>query len=232
MTQPQENLSNDGSKYNNLDEDTKTKIEQILFLLDKFCVGDAFYHELSMTIDGLPRSYLVKQCRDDLNKMYHIDPLQGNYTGAKVSSVAAILEQHIKDYLNDNATSDTANGTIQIKINGDGARMTRNSSFILLSFSILQSCESVMSAKGNRTIAIVNGSESYDTIKEAFGGIFHEINNMTSLGKLTVNNQEVNVDFFLGGGLQVYLVDAWTKRCHIKLCLCLVEGTRKGSLEN
>lgn len=32
----------------------KTKIEQILFLLDKFCVGDAFYHELIMTIGGLP----------------------------------------------------------------------------------------------------------------------------------------------------------------------------------
>ena len=197
--QPQENLSNDGSKYNNLDEDTKTKIEQILFLLDEFCVGDAFYHELSMTIDGLPRSYLVKQCRDDLNKMCCIDPLQGKYTGAKVSSVAAVLEQHIKDYLNDNARSDTANGTIQIKINGDGARMTRTSKFLLLSFSILQSGESVMYAKGNRTIAIVNGSESYDSIKEAFGGICHEIN-MISLGKLTVNDQEVNVDFFLGGG--------------------------------
>ena len=38
--QPQEDLSNDGLKYNNFDEDTKTKIEQILFLLDKFCVGD------------------------------------------------------------------------------------------------------------------------------------------------------------------------------------------------
>ena len=89
---------------------------------------------------------VVKQCRDDLNKMCHIGPLQGKYAGAKVSSVAAVLEQNIKDYLNDNATSDTANGTIQIKINGDGAQMKRNSKFILLSFSILQSGESVMSA--------------------------------------------------------------------------------------
>lgn len=78
--------------------------------------------------------------------------------------------QTIKDYLNQNATLDTVNDAIQIKINSDGVQMTRNSNFILLSFSILQTGESVMSAKGNRTIAIVNGFESYKTIKEAFGG--------------------------------------------------------------
>jgi len=98
------------------------------------------------------------------------------------------------------------NDTIQIKINGDGARMTKNSNFILLSFPILQTGESVMSAKGNRTIAIVNGSESYDTIKEAFGGIFHEINTMISSRKLMVNNQEVNIDFFLGGDYKFILL--------------------------
>lgn len=50
------------------EEDAKTKIEQSLFLLDKFCVGDAFYHELIMTIGGLPRSYLVKQCCQPLSR--------------------------------------------------------------------------------------------------------------------------------------------------------------------
>ena len=110
--------------------------------------------------------------------------------------------------------------------------MTRSSNFILLSFSILQTGESVMSAKGNRTIAIVDGSESYETIKEACGGIFHDTNSMISSGKMTVNSQEVNVDFFSrggGGGLQVH---AWTERCQIKLSMCLVQGTKKGSLEH
>ena len=79
----------EGSRYINLPEQEKGKIEQILFLLDKFCVGDAFYHELTMTFESLPRSYLVKQCRDDLNKICHIDPLQGKYIGAKVSSMEA-----------------------------------------------------------------------------------------------------------------------------------------------
>ena len=47
--------------------------------------------------------------------------------------------------------------TIQIKISGDRAKITNNSNSILLPFAILQTGESVTSAKGNRTIGIVNG---------------------------------------------------------------------------
>jgi len=195
-----------GSKYQNLSQDEKQKIEQILFLLDKYCVGDAFYHELSMTFNGLPRSYLVKQCQDDLNKLCHIEPLQGKYIGAKVSSVKSLFQEHIQDYLNQNPSYNINDDKIKIKINGDGARMTRNSNFILLSFSILQTEESVMSAKGNRTIAIVNGSESYQTLQEAFGEIFEDINNMISSGKLTVNDKEINTEFFLGGDYKFILL--------------------------
>ena len=50
----------------------KANVERILFLLDKFCVGDCFYHELTTVIDGLPKSYLVKQRRDQLNKICHV----------------------------------------------------------------------------------------------------------------------------------------------------------------
>ena len=34
--------------YDKLSQDEKNKIEQVLFLMDKFCVGDEVYHELSM----------------------------------------------------------------------------------------------------------------------------------------------------------------------------------------
>ena len=38
-----------------------SRVEQILCLVDKFCVSDEFYHELTMIENGLPRSYLIKQ---------------------------------------------------------------------------------------------------------------------------------------------------------------------------
>ena len=40
------------STFSTLPEEEKNRVEQILFLLDKFCVGDNFYHELSMMVDG------------------------------------------------------------------------------------------------------------------------------------------------------------------------------------
>ena len=68
--QSKEKSSKDGSNYNKLDEDTKTKIEQILLLLYMF--RDSFYHERLMTINSLPRSYLIQQIWDDLNKLCHV----------------------------------------------------------------------------------------------------------------------------------------------------------------
>ena len=65
--------SNDGRKnsYNNLSAEEKEKVQQILFIMDSFCISEAAYHELTMTVGGekLPRSYLVKQCKNDLNSL-------------------------------------------------------------------------------------------------------------------------------------------------------------------
>ena len=56
--------------YKNLGEADQQEVKNVLFILDKFCIGEEAYHELTMTEgnDGLPRSYLIKQCKDDLNK--------------------------------------------------------------------------------------------------------------------------------------------------------------------
>ena len=44
---------------------------------------------------------------------------------------------------------------VQVKMPGDGGRMTWNSSFILMSFALLHSDNEVIAAKGNHTIAVV-----------------------------------------------------------------------------
>ena len=194
------------STFSTLPEGEKNRIEQILFLLDKFCVGDNFYHELSMMVDGLPRSYLVKQCRQDLNNMCHLEGLKGKFPGAKVSSVENLLADHISHYINKNPGFCTKTDSIQIKISGDGAKMTNNSNFILLSFAILQTGESVMSAKGNRTIGIVNGKEDYSTIKESFGDIISEINKLVAARKVNVEGKNINIEFFLGGDYKFILM--------------------------
>ena len=59
--------------YKDLSAQDQEKVKSVLYILDKFCIGDAAYHELTMECgNGLPRSYLIKQCKDDLNKLCHI----------------------------------------------------------------------------------------------------------------------------------------------------------------
>ena len=122
--------------YNSLSEEEEKQVKEILFLLDQFCVGHSFFHELTMITDGLPKTYLIQQCRANLDKLCHIDSLPGKALERKTTS-----------------------DEIKIKVNGDGARMTRNLNFALMSFSIVQTGDQVMTAKRNRTLAIHNGKE-------------------------------------------------------------------------
>ena len=77
--------------------------------------------------------------------------------------------------------------------------MTRNSSFVLLSFSILQTADQVMTAKGNITRAILNRQKDYSSLKESFGSIFSEISSMITEAKINVRDTEIETEFFLGG---------------------------------
>ena len=63
-----------------------------------------------------------------------------------------------------------------------------------------------MSAKENRTIGIVNGTEGYQTIKVSFGSLFKEINSLIDSGKLTVDSQDLNAEFYLGGDYKFILL--------------------------
>ena len=147
-------------------------LETLLFLLDKLCASDELYHELTMVSDGLPRSYLIKQKRNELNKLCHIERVPGQYPGAQLS-FSETLRKHIREFLNSHPTH-PLDEPMKINISGDGAKMSRTTNFMLLSFSILQTGDQVMSSKGNRTIGIVSGPEKYETLKVSFAEIIND----------------------------------------------------------
>lgn len=115
--------------------------------------------------------------------------------GAQMSFNDLLIER-IRDHLASNP--DDHDRTMKIKISGDGARMTRNSSFILLSFALLQAAD-VIAAKGNHTIAVVKGKEDYTTLQANFADIFLSINNVIKTKQIIVDGKTV-IFFFRGGG--------------------------------
>ena len=117
------NLEVEGQENNSLSDEDMNRIEQILFLLDKFCVSDEFYHELTMYEGELPRSYLIKQFRNNLNNICHVTPTPGQHEGAQISFESLLVEQ-IKA-MKENSDFNPEKDALKIKISGDGARMTR-----------------------------------------------------------------------------------------------------------
>ena len=85
------------SNYEKLHPDEKNTVETILFLMAKFGVGDEFIHELAMAVDDFPvKSYLIKQCRSDLNKQVKISTTPGLAPGAQYS-FKELLTDKVRD---------------------------------------------------------------------------------------------------------------------------------------
>ena len=85
------------SKYEALPENQRTKVKEILHIMDKFCVGDAAYHALTVLEHDLPRSYMIKQCRNDINGLFVIRRTPGELIGAQMSFKDE-LQRKIKGY--------------------------------------------------------------------------------------------------------------------------------------
>lgn len=191
--------------FDGLSSEEKKRVEELLFLLDKFYVGDGFYHELSMVVDSLPKSYLIKQRRDQLNKLCVISQTPGKTDGCQLNFEDS-LKEHLECFISENPKFDLENNSVRIKLSGDGAQMTRNTNFIIMSFAFLDGNGNAMSAKGNHTIAVIKESECYQVMKESLRDVFSGINSLNSTKKIEVGNKNINLEFFLGGDYKFLLM--------------------------
>ena len=64
-----------------ISSEEKEKLKKVLHLLDRFYISDAFYHELTLISDNLPKSHLIKQLRSDINTKCRIQWTSGKPRG-------------------------------------------------------------------------------------------------------------------------------------------------------
>ena len=110
----QENIA---TGLDSVSEEEKEKVDKIVFLLDKFCVGDSFY-QFSMYND-LPKSYLIKQQQTQLNDTCHIVSTPGRAEGAEVS-FKELLKERVQDLINQNPDFDLKMKVLRLKYQGMG----------------------------------------------------------------------------------------------------------------
>ena len=125
-----------------------------------------------MVFDSLPKSYLIKQRHDQLSKLCVISQTPGKTDGCQLN-FEDNLKENLECFISENSKFDLENNSVRIKLSGDGAQMTRNTNFTIMTFAFL---DGNVSAKRNHTIAVIKGSECYQVIKESLRDVFSGIN--------------------------------------------------------
>ena len=77
-----------------------------------------------------------------------------------------------------------------------------NNAFVVL---LIQTVTYSLSTLGSHTFAVIQGAEQYEIIKNGFGVVLQEINNMIG-GFVEVNGETIELNFFLGGDYKVCLI--------------------------
>ena len=200
-------LGNNKSRFGILPEFEKDKVKNILFILDQFCISDEAYHELTVQNNSMVKSYFIKQCRENLNNIFSIKQTPGLHPGAQLD----LFETLDRLLINLNLPNDSRNiHRVEIKLAADGAKVSRISSFLVLSLCILNNGDEVMSSSGQHTLAIVSCDEKYFTIKECLSSIFTDINNLLEQknGEIlyeTKCGKKFYLEIYLGGDLKFLL---------------------------
>jgi len=59
-------LQSNEMSFSSLPSSERTKLRELVHLLDRFKISDNAYHELSIMFGDMPRKYVIVQCRNDI----------------------------------------------------------------------------------------------------------------------------------------------------------------------
>ena len=104
--------------YQDLANEEKKKLKDLIFILDRFGISDNAYNELSIFEKDLPRKTLINQCRDVISKSYKFQRTAGNIPGAYIS-----FKEELIKYVKSNVSADSQ--VLKVKISGDGSKVSR-----------------------------------------------------------------------------------------------------------
>ena len=190
-----------GRNYNELNDNEKEIVKSIVYIMDSFCVGDQPYHELCMAVpnNGLPKSYLIGQCRRQHDSLYTMHRTPGRSQGVQVDFVDELKRAIITTGLGEDNIPDKP---IKVKISGDGAKCSRNSHFTTISFTLLDD-----EAKSVFPLAIVKSPESYEMLASSCSLLFKDINDVIKEGKIELSDGKfVDVDLYLCADMKFLLL--------------------------
>lgn len=202
------------------EECTQDELDELIFILDMYNIPNRGYHELTQTkYSRLPKLCRLVKRRNQLNNsisIHETNPMSpGVYTSLS-ESLCEKLSDPSKSYV-------IKNGSVRVKISGDGTRITCKQSFVNISYTMVDEA-TCMSEHGNYLLAIVKCKESNEGIKSALSSLIEEIENLEFV---MIAGQKITIDKYLGGDLkflnQVVGIGGFASKFTCLWCRCSKE---------
>jgi hypothetical protein len=191
--------NNRKSHYADLEIAEKDKLKSLVNILDRFAVSDAAYSELSLKFNGMPRKYMIVQCRNDMDSIFHIERAPGGVPGAYMSFRDELSKQIRLIISSQGDKGDTE--SFQVKFSGDGAKTSRLSNFVNFSFSIIQPHKKQSSLE-QKVVAIMKCQENYEVLQRVCAPLFNEVNTINKDRKIIVDGIEYEIELLCGGDMK------------------------------
>ncbi len=214
--------------YANMTEEQQVRVQGILYICDKFGISDDGYHALSMAVGGdIDKSYIIRQCKKNLDSFCAVTPTPGPAVGAQHEFLSE-LDRLIAD------TECADNDLLKIRLSGDGTKLSKTVNFLNFSMGLLKPTGPVPAAsgeEGNRTLAVVQTTESYQNIKTALSEQIDAINQLQSnrnsdniVNYTTRAGKPVRLQLSLSGDMKFLLIVLGMKAANAKYaCMyCLI----------
>lgn len=193
--------------YSDLDPSDQQMVRDIAVLLDEHAVSNTFWQQLCRTVKYLPSVKLLDSYRETLTIHIEIFKTPGNAKGAQVSFLRD-LETAIKEIAADEkkTLTDISAQHLVIKIEGDGCKVSKKTSWTTLSFVVIRSDKQLQSPRWHRLLAVVETHECYFAIRESFRSLISEINDMIKKEKIILEGVTFRVKVCLGADLKFILL--------------------------
>ena len=99
---------------------------------------------------------------------------------------------------------------IQVKFSGDGIWIGKRLHVVNFTYTVIKEERKAMSERGNYCLAIVQVKEEYDALRESLSDICQE---MMELQEVMIDGKLLKLEYFLGGGLEVFSLCLWNWSC-------------------
>ncbi len=175
------------------------EIQEMLFILDSFNIPLQGYHEIAQRYKNLPRLGMIKKKKVELNESCPLENIDKELGNLRFTGVVRSLNEALVSILSDPSKSHLLeNGTVKIKLSGDGTRAGKKKHLVNFSFTIVGE-DSCKSEQGNYLLAIVQCPEDNPSLKVALSSLIEEFE---ALSSVEVNGRQISIEKFIGGDLK------------------------------